>query len=57
MLPAAPESKMLLDKEFVALGPKGQLNLFDPEGVHRGGIVRRGERRVILITMAPVWQG
>jgi hypothetical protein len=53
MLPDAPETKALLAQEFVATGPKGQLNLFDPEGVHRGGNVRKGERRVVLITMGP----
>ena len=55
MLPDAPEAQALLDQEFVATGPKGQLNLFDPEGVHRGGNVRSGERRVALITMGAAW--
>ncbi len=53
MLPDAPETKALLAQEFVATGAKGQLNLFDPEAVHRGGNVRKGERRVVLITMGP----
>jgi hypothetical protein len=53
MLPDDPEARALLDQELVALGPKGQLNLFDPEGVHRGGNVRAGERRVALVTMSP----
>ena len=55
MLAGAPEAEALLSEEFVALGPRGQLNLFDPEGVHRGGNVRSGERRVALITMGPAW--
>jgi hypothetical protein len=54
MLADAPESRALLEQEFVALGPKGQLNLFDPEGVHRGGNVSSGERRVALVTMGPL---
>ena len=53
MLPGSPESQALLEQEIVALGPRGQVNLFDPEGVHRGGNVRSGERRVLLVTMGP----
>jgi len=55
MLVDAPESRDLLAQEFVAVGPRGQLNLFDPEGVHRGGNVRSGERRVALVTMGAAW--
>ena len=55
MLSGSPEAQALLDQEFVATGPRGQLNLFDPEAVHRGGNVRSGERRVVLITMGPAW--
>jgi hypothetical protein len=55
MLPGSPEAEALLASEFVATGPRGQLNLFDPESVHRGGNVRRGERRAILITTGPSW--
>ena len=55
MSPGSPEAEALLAQEVVALGPKGQVNLFDPEGVHRGGNVRSGERRVMLITMGPAW--
>lgn len=53
MIAGSPEAQALLAEEFVALGPRGQLNLFDPEGVHRGGNVREGERQVILITTGP----
>jgi hypothetical protein len=55
MLPQSPEAQALLAEEFVATGPAGQLNLFDPEAIHRGGNVRSGERRVMLITMGPSW--
>ena len=55
MLADSPEAKALLDQEIVATGPKGQVNLFDPEAIHRGGNVRQGERRVVLITMGPAW--
>jgi hypothetical protein len=55
MLAGSPEAEALLAQELVAIGPRGQLNLFDPESVHRGGNVRRGERRAILITTGPAW--
>ena len=53
MLPESPEARALVEREFVGIGPKGQVNLFDPEAIHRGGNVRKGERRVVLITMGP----
>jgi hypothetical protein len=53
MIPGSPEADALLDQEFVAVGPRGQLSLFDPEAIHRGGNVRSGERRAILITTGP----
>jgi hypothetical protein len=55
MLPDSPETLALVRDEFVVTGPAGQLNLFDPEAIHRGGDVRAGERRVMLITMGPSW--
>ena len=55
MLPDAPETRALLDDEIVATGPRGQLNLFDPEAVHRGGNVRHGERHAVLITTGALW--
>ena len=55
MPPGSPEAEALLAQERVATGPRGQLNLFNPEAVHRGGNVRAGERRVLLITCGPSW--
>jgi hypothetical protein len=55
MIAGSPEAEALLAQERVAVGPRGQLNLFDPEAVHRGGNVRAGERRAILITTGPAW--
>lgn len=55
MIPGSPEANALLDKEIVQLGPRGQLNLFDPEAIHRGGNVRSGERQVLLITTIAQW--
>ena len=53
MTPDAPDALALLDQEVRAVGPKGLLTLFDPDAVHRGGNVRSGERRVLLVTMGP----
>jgi hypothetical protein len=55
MLAGSPESDALLRQELVATGPRGQLNLFDPEAIHRGGNVRQGERIAVLITCGPAW--
>jgi hypothetical protein len=54
MIAGSPEAEALLASELVATGPRGQLNLFDPEAIHRGGNVRTGQRHVILITTGPV---
>ncbi len=55
MLADSPEARSLMQQEFVGVGSRGQVNLFDPEAIHRGGNVRQGERRVVLITMGPAW--
>lgn len=55
MIAGSAESEALLRNEVVAVGPRGQLNLFDPEAIHRGGNVRSGERRAVLITTEPKW--
>ncbi len=55
MIAGSPEADELLSQEIVATGPRGQLNLFDPESIHRGGNVRSGERVVALITTRPMW--
>ena len=52
MPPGAPETLQLLARERVMTGPCGQLNLFDPEAIHRGGQTRAGERRVLLLSIA-----
>jgi hypothetical protein len=48
----APETAALLAEERVMTGPRGQLNLFDPEAIHRGGHARQGERHVFLLSVA-----
>jgi hypothetical protein len=48
-------TKAIVEAEEKLLGEKGRIVLFDPESIHRGGNVRKGERQVLLITMAPQW--
>ena len=55
MRAGAPDTEALLRSERVMTGPRGQLNLFDPEAIHRGGHVRRGERQVMLLSVAARW--
>ncbi len=51
MLADAPETLDLLAREHVATGPRGQLNIFVPEAIHRGGVARAGERQVMLLSI------
>jgi hypothetical protein len=55
MLPDSPESQALLEAEQVMTGPRGQLNLFNPDSIHRGGNVKTGKRHVLLISIGPRW--
>jgi hypothetical protein len=56
MLPDAPETKALLEAETRMTGPRGQVNIFDPEAIHRGGQVESGERVVLLASIAAGWK-
>jgi hypothetical protein len=51
MLAGAPETVDLLAREHVATGPRGQLNIFVPEAIHRGGAAQAGERQVMLLSI------
>lgn len=44
--------KWLLDRERVMTSKDGDVFVFDVKGVHRGGMVRNGERRVIQVMMS-----
>ena len=55
MLPDAPETKALLEQEFVSTGPRGSYTLFNPEAAHRGGWVTSGERHALQITLGARW--
>lgn len=43
----APASDEILRSAWSITGPKGAIVLFDTKGIHRGGMVETGERRVI----------
>ncbi len=55
LLAGAPETDALLAAERVMTGPRGQMNIFDPEAIHRGGHARAGERHVMLLSVAARW--
>lgn len=55
MLDDDVRTRAIVEAEEKLLGEKGRIVLFDPEAIHRGGNVRKGERQVLLITMAPQW--
>ena len=55
LLVGAPETDALLAAERVMTGPRGQMNIFDPEAIHRGGHARAGERLVMLLSIAARW--
>lgn len=55
MIAGSPEAEALLAQEQVMTGPRGQLNLFNPDAIHRGGNVRHGERHVLLVSVGPRW--
>lgn len=47
-----PVSDEIVGAAWSITGPKGAIVLFDTKGVHRGGMVERGERRVITCVLA-----
>lgn len=47
-----PSAHELLKAEWQITSDQGQAILFDPDGVHRGGMVRKGRRRVIGVLLA-----
>lgn len=42
-----PASREIVGATWSITGPKGSIVLFDTKGIHRGGMVEQGERRVI----------
>ena len=55
LLPEWEETQALLAAERITLGAPGLITLFDPEAVHRGGLVTAGERCAVLITMSAIY--
>ena len=56
MIAGSPEADELLAQEQVMTGPRGQMNLFNPDAIHRGGNVRQGQRIVLLVSVGPRWE-
>jgi hypothetical protein len=48
LLDGTPESSAVVDAEYLFVSADGNAALFDNLGVHRGGLVREGERRVLI---------
>jgi hypothetical protein len=49
-----PEVQALLEREVACCGNGGDVVLFDNNGVHRGGFVRKGSRRIMQVLFEPV---
>jgi hypothetical protein len=47
----APESAQIADAVWQIEAPRGSMVLFDTKGIHRGGMVDQGERRVITCVL------
>lgn len=52
-----PGARALLAREKQFTSREGDLILFDYDGIHRGGMVKRGERRMLQIQLAPTSGG
>ncbi len=50
--PGDARGKWLVDRERVMTSKDGDVFVFDVKGIHRGGMVRSGERRVIQVMMS-----
>lgn len=55
VVPGSAECRALVDGEARLTGPRGQINLFDPEAIHRGGLVQSGERVALIAILAATW--
>jgi hypothetical protein len=47
----SPQAKLITDSSWAITSSKGAIVLFDTKGVHRGGMVESGERRVITCVL------
>ncbi|RYD24834.1 MAG: hypothetical protein EOP89_10510 [Lysobacteraceae bacterium] len=46
-----PESGRIVASTWEITGPKGSIVAFDTKGIHRGGMVEEGQRRVITCVL------
>jgi phytanoyl-CoA dioxygenase PhyH len=51
LLDGAPETKRVVDAEYQFVSADGNAAIFDNLGIHRGGLVREGERRVLIANL------
>jgi len=51
LVDGTPEVQAVLDNEYAFISADGNAALFDNLGVHRGGLVREGERRVLIANL------
>jgi len=51
LLDGTAESRAVVDAEYLFVSSDGNAALFDNLGVHRGGLVREGERRVLIANL------
>lgn len=47
----APLAKAIQQASWEVIAPKGSMVMFDTKGIHRGGMVEQGERRVITCVL------
>lgn len=51
LVDGSAEARAVVDAEYLFVSADGNAALFDNLGVHRGGLVRQGERRVLIAQM------
>lgn len=50
--PDSPYVRPILDNEWVITADQGHCVVFDPQGIHRGGMVRVGKRHAVTLMLA-----
>jgi len=55
LLPGSAACATLMGQAVALTGPRGTLNIFDPEAIHRGGQVNTGDRVVMLASVSATW--
>jgi hypothetical protein len=51
LLDHQPETRRVVEAEYQFVSADGNAALFDNLGIHRGGLVRDGERRVLIANL------